>query len=220
MTKKWWIYLIIILFLISLAGGLIYYRQRLKTKQQLTTSNQWPLESVGREEFYGMRCDFGQVHKHTYNQAPVLAGGWLSLVDISCLYLNSQGQLETIYLPYWVYQPEEELSLMAGYTFKPETKEAVLRLLNATNEDWFAGMAGKSLFGVAETGSKMVILTNWPDEQFNANETQGAAFETLETSNPPYTRENLAAFRQTGDSKYLPQISGKSYFWPVADYSF
>ena len=169
MLKKWWFYLVIVLFLTGLASGLIYWRQRLNTKQQLNTSNQWPLSASIEGGFYTLHCDFEQIHKHTYNQAPILAGGWLSLIDISCLYLNKQRQLETIYLPYWIYQPEEELSLMAGYTFKPETQEAVLRLLNATNEKWFAGMASRSLFGVAEAGSKMVILTNWPDKILRAN---------------------------------------------------
>lgn len=96
MLKKWWFYLVIVLFLTGLASGLIYWRQRLNTKQQLNTRNQWPLSASIDGGFYTLHCDFEQIHKHTYNQAPILAGGWLSLVDISCLYLNKQGQLETI----------------------------------------------------------------------------------------------------------------------------
>jgi hypothetical protein len=127
--------------------------------------------------------------------------------------LGGSSQLETIYLLYWVYHPEKELILMAGYGFKQESQDRIIRLINATNKEWFTVMVGRSLYGVAKPGNKMVILTNWPDENFSANETQGAAFKSLESTRPPYTRDDLASFRQTGDSRQLPQIQGKSYFW-------
>ena len=114
MFKKWQFYLVATLLLATLLGVFVYLNRQLKNKQKLITSNQWPLEAFGQEEFYSMHCDFEQIHKHSYNQAPVQAGNWRSLVDISCLYLNATNQLETIYLPFWVYQSGTKGRLKVG----------------------------------------------------------------------------------------------------------
>lgn len=159
MKKQWFLYLVPPIAVIVVVFLVLFWRQKNKVQPQLTTSNQWPIQPVGSYDDYVLRCDYQDLHLYSYNQAPVLAGNWRSLVDISCLYLNAKNQLETIYLPFWVYQPDSQQSLMAGYTFKSETQ-----------------------FGIAKSGSKMAILTNWPDERLRANETQDAAFKALKSA--------------------------------------
>ena len=105
-------------------------------------------------------------------------------------------------------------------SIQQKNREEVIRLAEITSVAWYEKMIEHFLFSKPESGKMLKIVANFPSEKFNNNQTKGLAFETLQEANPPYTKEDLANFYQTGQSLYLPEIDGKHYFWPVIGYSF
>ena len=133
------------------------------------------------------------------------------MVDIACQYLNSQGKLETIYLPLHVYQPETQQLLLIGASIKQEEEAQVLELVKETDEAFYEAMMLHALD--KKPGLETLkIVANFPSERFKNNRTRGVGFDSLLGDDPPYTREDLTNFYQTGFSQYLPEIAGKTYF--------
>ena len=244
MKNLWWKYLLLLL-LPALLVGLFYWRRTtLQEQLQLeqttgdetisnipdlpenqvtnpTDLNSFPLSPGGEgDQFYRLDCHYSKlIIYRNYQQLPLLPGNWRSLVDIACQYLNSQAKLETIYLPLHIYQPETQQLLLVGGSIKQAEEARVLKLVKEADEAFYEAMMLHALD--KKPGLETIkIVANFPDEGFKNNRTRGVGFDTLLTADPPYTREDLSNFYQTGFSQYLPAINGKAYFWPVANYSF
>jgi len=240
----WWKYLLLLL-LPALFVGLFYWRKTSIQEQlqlEQTTGgetantipelpenrvtnpvdlNSFPLSPGGEGDlFYRLDCHYSKlIIYRNYQQLPLLPGNWHSLVDIACQYLNSQAKLETIYLPLHVYQPETQQLLLVGGSIKQAEEAAVLELVKEADEAFYEAMMLHALD--KKPGLETLkIVTNYPNDDFKDNRTRGIGFDSLLEVDPPYTREDLINFYQTGFSQYLPEIAGKAYFWPVANYSF
>lgn len=240
MKDSWWKYLVFVLLLLAIAS-VFYWRlkilqqplslddtarnnnlENLNTETNPYDLNSFPLQAGGElGNIYRLNCSFDEIILYrNYQKAPVLAGGWRSLADITCSYLNSSQQLEQIYLPLRVYHPSTQQLLLMGSTVKQESETEVMRLAEMTSVAWYENMIEHYLVSRPEPGKMLKIVANYPDEGFKNNQTRGLAFDTLLEANPPYTQEDLTNFYQTGDSQYLPEVNSKPYFWPVVGYSF
>ncbi len=243
MKDLWWKYLLLLL-LPALFVGLFYWRKASIQEQlqlEQTTSdesltanntpesqvtnptdlNSFPLSPGGEGDlFYRLDCHYSKlIIYRNYQQLPLLPGNWRSLVDIACQYLNSQAKLETIYLPLHIYQPETQQLLLVGGSIKQAEEARVLKLVKEADEAFYEAMMLHALD--KKPGLETIkIVANFPDEDFKNNRTRGVGFDSLLDADSPYTREDLTNFYQTGFSQYLPEINGKAYFWPVANYSF
>lgn len=184
--------------------------------------NTFPIKAGGEFDlFYRLDCLYDQLTIfRNYRQLPELPGDWRALAEISCQYLNKNQELETIYLPLHIYQPETQQLLFVGGSVKQEEETRVIQLVERASQAFYEAMMEKALGKKPAKGEKIKIVANYPEERFKNNETNGVAFNTLLETNPPYTQDDLLKLYQTGDSQYLPQIEGKSYFWPVVGYSF
>lgn len=182
-------------------------------------AKQFPIEAIN--DFYQLKCSFEGIELHSnYNSAPMLPGGWKSIADIKCVYLNTKNKKETIFLPLSVYNEEEKEFLLVGAQPQQKTKEEIVEIANLTTVVWYEKMIENFLFAKPEQGKTLKVLVNFPDWQFNSNQTNGAAFEVLTNSNPPYTKNSLEKFYENGDASFLPKINNISYFWPIAGYHF
>lgn len=243
MKDLWWKYLLLLL-LPALLLGLFYWRKASIQEQlqlEQTTSdklitanntpepqatnptdlNSFPLSPGGEEnQFYRLDCHYSKlIIYRNYQQLPLLPGNWHSLVDIACQYLDSQGKLETIYLPLHVYQPETQQLLLVGGSITQTEEARVLKLVKEADGAFYEAMMLHTLD--KKPGLETLkIVANFPDEGFKNNRTRGVSFDSLLEADPPYTQEDLTNFYQTGFSQYLPAIEGKHYFWPVANYGF
>lgn len=186
------------------------------------TLNTFPIEASGEfDMFYRLDCRYDQLTIfRNYQQLPKLPGDWRALAEISCQYLNQNQELETIYLPLHIYQPNTQQLLFVGGSIKQAEETEILKYVEKADQGFYEAMMTHALGAKPEKGAVIKIVANYPAERFKKNETNGVAFDTLLEANPPYTQDDLLKLYQTGDSQYLPQIDGKPYFWPVVGYSF
>jgi hypothetical protein len=184
--------------------------------------NTFPIQAGGElGNIYRLDCSFDEIILYqNYQRSPMLPGNWRCLAAMACSYLNSNQQLEQIYLPLRVYNTSTQQVLLVGSSIQQENEEEVIRLAEMTSTAWYEKMIEHYLVSKPEPGKKIKIVANFPSEEFQNNQTKGLAFETLKEANPPYTKSDLENFYQSGDSQYLPEINGKHYFWPVIGYSF
>lgn len=228
-------YLLILLGLLVLIIGLLYWRhQRLKksislsnesnltpSESELLIENQFPIEAFGPEEWRRLDCDFQEIILHTdYYKTPILAGDWRCLAEIVCAYYNYSQNLETLHLPLQVYNPSTQQMLLVGSQYRIRTEAEAIRLAEQTSLTWYENMLEDFFLSRLDPGKEIQIIINFPNDKLTAGQTQGAAFSTVEADNPPYTEEDLLNFYQSGDTSYLPNINNKTYFWPVAGYSW
>lgn len=242
MKNSWWKYLILILLPMVLVA-VFYWRKKsfqpivnndesINTDQALDTLqakpsinfnlNTFPLTAGGElGTFYRLDCSYHELTIfRDYQQLPNLPGDWRCLAEISCQYLNVNQELETIYLPLFIYQPNTQQLLFVGGNVKQVEENEVKMYVEESGRGFYEAMMEDALNKKPVKGDVLKIVANYPGERFKNNETQGVAFETLQAPNPPYTQDDLINLYQTGESKYLPMIDGKPYFWPVASYSF
>jgi len=234
--NSWWKYLFVLLLPITLIAVFFWRRNHLQPTTDIDQSlndlassdyldfklNNFPLEPGGELGiFYRLDCSFDElIIFRNYQQLPSLPGNWRSLAELSCQYLNANQQLETIYLPLYLYQPSTQRILFVGADIKLAEEAEVRETIEMAGLGFYQAMIENALGANPEKGAKLKIEANYPEERFSNNETRGVAFETLLEANPPYTQEDLINFYQTGEAKYLLQIDNKKYFWPVVGYSF
>lgn len=168
---------------------------------------------------YWLECRIEKINQYrNYDTAPLVAGGWKVIADISCSYFNSQGEAEVIYLPLHVYQPITKDYLLVGTDIQKENEERIRQTAEITSLAWYEAMT-KNFWGNSVTVGKIIkIDLDFPTPELSLEKTRGAAFETLLEPDPPYTKEILNTFYQTGDASLLPKIAGKHYLWPVVRY--
>lgn len=237
MQKKSWLLVVILVFCLFLTLAVLFWRrQKIQENYDSLTNNmsssdleqtvnqsQFPIKAnTGQDEIltYWLECQVEKINQYrNYPQAPLIPGEWKVLADISCSYLNSQEEVEIIYLPLHIYHPEKQDYLLVGTEMQKEADEDLIRqIAEITSLGWYEKMT-ESLWGnMLTVGKTIKIDLDFPTGELSMEKTRGAAFETLQDPNPPYTREMLNNFYQTGDSQLLPEVDGKRYFWPVVRY--
>jgi len=234
--NSWWKYLL--LLLLPMVVVAVFYWRKTSIEQPISINesvenidtnmannfnlNTFPIEPGGElGTFYRLDCSYDQLTIfRNYQQLPELPGGWRALAEISCQYFNKDQQLETIYLPLYIYQPTTQQLLFVGGSIKQIEEVEVIKYTKENGRGFYEVMMENALGKKPAKGAKIKIVANYPDEGFKNNETNGVAFDTLLETNPPYTQDDLNNLYQTGQSQYLPEIDGKRYFWPVVGYSF
>lgn len=185
--------------------------------------NDFPLQNSGEPGFesYLLYCRFDQINLYSnYYDAPILPDNWRVLADVTCHYNNSAGELENLYLPLHVYQPDREELLLVGTDIKPASEDLAIQLAELTVLGWYESQIETFWRGRLEPGKIIKVMATFPTAELKGNQTRGAAFETLNTDNPPYTQSDLNNFYQTGETRFFPEVNNQHYFWPVVGYSF
>jgi len=166
-----------------------------------------------------LECRIEKINQYrNYAKAPLITGGWKVIADLSCSYFNSQGEAEVIYLPMHVYQPSTQDYLLVGTDRQKEEEETIRHIAEITSLGWYEKMAETFWEERVAVGKIIKIDLDFPTPELSLEKTRGAAFETLLEQDPPYTKEILNTFYQTGDASLLPKIAGKHYLWPVVRY--
>jgi len=234
--NSWWKYLSLLLLPVVLVA--VFYWRKTNLQQPISIDesvdnfatdtvsnfalNNFPLEAGGESgDFYRLDCSFDELTIfRNYRQLPNLPDDWRCLAEINCQYLNVNQQLETIYLPLYVYQPSTQQLLFMGGSIKQVEEAKVRMYVEENGQGFYEAMMENALGAKPQKGAVIKIVANYPDERFKNNQTRGVAFETLLETNPPYTQDDLINFYQTGEASYLLQLDNKYYFWPVVGYSF
>jgi hypothetical protein len=186
--------------------------------------NQFPIvpeQGEGDLQIPRLECQIESINQYrNYQRAPVVPGGWKVLADIACSYLNILQEVEIIHLPLHIYHPEKMEYLLVGTDIQIEPDEDLIRhIAEITSLTWYENMTETFWGGSVAVGKSIKVDLDYPSAELRLEKTRGAAFETLLESNPPYTIEDLTNFYQTGDTQFLPEVSGKRYFWPVTTYT-
>lgn len=247
--KHWLVLVVLIFCLLLSIAVIFWRRQAILEKQNFSPSgqlegnqaisdldkpqslSQFPIQEVkgetiqaveGKKEIltFWLECQIEKINQYrNYPKAPLIAGGWKVLADISCSYFNSQDEVEIIYLPLHIYHPEKQDYLLVGTDMQKETDEDKIRqIAEITSLTWYEKMTETFWGESVAVGKTIKIDLDYPTPQLNLEKTRGAAFETLQEPNPPYTKAILNNFYQTGDAQLLPEVDGKHYFWPVVRY--
>lgn len=170
---------------------------------------------------YWLECRIEKINQYrNYDRAPLIAGGWKVIADLSCSYFNSQGEVEVIYLPMHVYQPSTQDYLLVGTDRRKEEEDTIRHIAEITSLGWYEKMTETFWKESVAVGKIIKIDLDFPTPELILEKTRGAAFETLLEPDPPYTKEILNTFYQTGDASLLPKVAGKHYLWPVVRYLF
>lgn len=237
MQKKSWLLIAILVFCFFLTLVVLFWRQQKiqekydslshfappDTSEPTPIPNQFPIiPSVGQGELltYWLECQIEEINQYrNYPQAPLIPGGWKVLAEISCSYIDKQGSLQIIHLPLHIYHPVKQDYLLVGTDIQKETDENKIRqIAEITSLAWYEKMTETFWGSSIAIGKTIKIDLDFPSAELAMEKTRGAAFETLLEPNPPYTKEALLNFYQSGDPQFLPRIDGKSYFWPVVRY--
>ena len=213
-NKKLWLLCLLVFFSLF---ALFLLNKKNKNTNQIT---QFPISPYN--EFYTMKCNFIKIHAyHNYDQLPALSSDWKSLADISCSYFDLKKKKQVIKIPLRVYNSKTQEYFMFGTDIQKKEEEEVKKILQSPGGEDFYIKAIKKLYGANLTQtSKVLLFVSFPNETFAGNGSHEAGFELLKKENPPYTKNELDNFYETGSSNFLPKINGYRYFWPIIGYKF
>ena len=176
--------------------------------------NAFPLTATN--EAYTLKCAVNDlIFYRNYYQSPQLAGGWRSLTDIECLYYDTKQNLQVIYLPLHLYQEETQTELLLYTEEKQQIPERIAYAMNYTNWQTYQNIFQPFFQVDFKPGYILVVDVSYPQTDLAANDTKGAAFDTLNQESAPYSQTDLTQFYQDGNPRVLPKINGHYYFWPL-----
>jgi hypothetical protein len=167
-----------------------------------------------------------------YDSAPRLYGKVI-VAEIELSYLDVNQVEQHIYFPLELYDGRYKNQWMLGAVTESSIKQSSMESRMTAHADYednamnsYSGFFGSFLvpehwgekqiiFNDDNTGWVVILDTTYPTEAYSSGSTHGEDFDLLESTNPPFTMNDLINFQATGDPQYLPQVNGKPYFWPA-----